>query len=56
MPAGKVVYYNQIDIGILLCFLDVCLSKQGIDFERSLYKGREGIEDEYTLNAEYRLG
>lgn len=24
MPADKVSYYNRIDIGIFMCFLDIC--------------------------------
>ena len=28
---------NQIDIGILLCFLELCLNKNNIKFDRTLY-------------------
>ena len=27
MPMNMVKYYNQIDIGIFLCFMDLCLNK-----------------------------
>ena len=32
MPKDKVIYYNQIDIGIFLCFLELCLKKNNIDY------------------------
>ena len=37
MPKDKVIYYNQIDIGIFLCFLELCLKKNNIDYNRNLY-------------------
>jgi hypothetical protein len=54
MPVEKVVFYNQIDIGVLLCFLELCLRKNKIDFEMKLYNDG-GIDKEYVLNAEYNL-
>ena len=54
MPADKVSYYNRIDIGIFLCFLDICLEKNGMRYARTLYSD-EGRNDEFTLNAEYKL-
>lgn len=54
MPADKVSYYNRIDIGIFMCFLDICLKEEGISFERALYEDR-GTDEEKTLNAEYFL-
>jgi len=32
MPKDKVICYNQIDIGIFLCFLDLCLDKHRMDY------------------------
>ena len=55
MPAGKVTYYNRIDIGIFLCFLDLCLMRHGIDFERELVFDDCEDECEQVLNAEYTL-
>lgn len=52
MPADKVSFYNRIDIGIFMCFLDLCLRSKGIGFERILYNDNGGYE-ERTLNAEY---
>ncbi len=54
MPADKVSYYNRIDIGIFMCFLDICLKKKGVSFEKALYEDR-GSDEEKTLNAEYFL-
>ena len=54
MPADKVSFYNCIDMGIFLCFMDICLAHSGIDFDRSLYPDT-GEDQEYVLNAKYRL-
>lgn len=37
MPAAAASYYNRIDIGIYLCILEICLQKNDIAFERSLF-------------------
>ena len=34
MPKDKVIYYNQIDIGIFLCFLELCLEQNNINFKK----------------------
>ncbi|MBE6984031.1 MAG: nitroreductase [Ruminococcaceae bacterium] len=52
MPAARVSFYNRIDIGIFLCFLELCLENMGYSFTRSLHVD-EGNDDELTLNAEY---
>lgn len=54
MPADKVSFYNRIDIGIFLCFLDICLEHNGINYLRTLHSD-DGVDDEYILNAEYKL-
>lgn len=54
MPAEKVSFYNRIDMGIFLCFMDICLAHSGIDFVRTLYPDT-GEDQEYVLNAKYRL-
>ena len=55
MPADKVSFYNRIDIGVFICFMDICLAHSGIDFEKKLYSD-DGAEKEFVLNTEYRLG
>lgn len=53
MPADKVTYYNRIDMGIFLLFLELCLKQEGHRFDRTLFPD-EG-DDEKTLAAVYRL-
>lgn len=55
MPKDRVIYYNQIDIGIFLCFLELCLEKEGIAYKRKLYV-EEDVEAEKNLTARYELG
>lgn len=54
MPADKVTYYNQIDMGIFLCFLDLCLEHNGIDFECTHFVDN-GSDKEKTIVATYHL-
>ena len=37
MPIDKVNYYNKIDIGIYMFFLEICLKKNKVEFEREIY-------------------
>ena len=54
MPANKVAYYNRIDIGIFLCFLELCLLENDIDFKRELFT--DTTDDcEEILTAKYAL-
>lgn len=51
MPKDKAIYYNQIDIGIFLCFLDLCLENNNIDYNKDLYiENIENYENEIKLN------
>lgn len=54
MPANQVVYYNRIDMGIFLMFLEVCLHHEKMEFERELFHDKGG-DAEKTLTAVYRL-
>lgn len=54
MPKNASVYYNQIDIGIFLCFVELCLNEEGYKFKRTLYKDN-GSFDKLELNAKYEL-
>ncbi len=54
MPADKVSFYNRIDIGIFMCFMELCMEKEGIAFERKLFTDK-GDDAELTLNAEYKI-
>ncbi len=52
MPADMVSYYNRIDMGVFLCFVDICMKKIGISYRRSLHLDC-GENVERTLFAEY---
>ena len=54
IPASKIPYYNSIDIGICLCFLEVALLQKGYEFERTLIT--DGKLDAGLVEvAEYRV-
>lgn len=54
MPKNAAVYFNQIDIGIFLAFLDLCLDNKNIKYERTVYIDNQSF-DEPVKYAEYRL-
>ncbi len=54
MPADMVAFYNRIDIGIYLFFLEVCLKQQNIEYERELFDD-ETDDKELTVSAKYIL-
>ncbi len=54
MPIDMVKYYNQIDIGIFLCFIDLCLNKNNLKYERTLYI-EENTDNEKYLTATYKI-
>ena len=54
MPVNKVTFYNQIDMGIFLLFLDLCLEQEKFTFTRTLYDDfDENNDTELTLAAVY---
>ena len=54
MPAGMVSFFNRIDIGIFICFMDICLEHSGIGFEKTLFSDN-GEDKEFVLNAKYKF-
>ena len=54
MPKNMVIYFNQIDIGIFLCFLELCLEQNKIKYSRELFV-EEDHEKELNLAAIYNL-
>ena len=54
MPKNAVIYYNQIDIGIFLCFLELCLEHNNIKYDKKVFT-EENHEQERNLIAEYML-
>ena len=55
MPADKVAHYNRIDIGIFLCFLELCLMQNDIKYERELFTDTAENDCEEVLTAKYKL-
>ena len=55
MPVAAVAYYNRIDIGIYLCFLELCLTEKEIGFSRQLFPDDAGDDVEYSKVAEYSV-
>lgn len=56
MPADKVRYYNRIDMGIFLFFVETCLEHDGYTFEGTQYYEDEPDDVEKALVAEYTIG
>lgn len=54
MPSNMVTYYNQIDIGIFLCFIELCLNKNNITYERTIYI-EKNVDNEKNLTAIYKI-
>ena len=54
MPKNKVIYYNQIDIGIFLCFLELCLEHNNISYKKEVFI-EENHESENNLTAIYHI-
>ena len=53
MPIDGVIHYNHIDIGIFMCFLELCLKHDEISFERELFI--DNTNEEMNLAAKYFL-
>jgi len=54
MPKDMVIYYNQIDIGIFLCFLELTLQNNNISYTRQLFIEQDH-NNENNLVADYTL-
>ena len=55
MPADKVAYYNRIDIGIYLLFLEVCFAHHKVEFDRELFADNAPDDCEQVLVAKYKV-
>lgn len=55
MPADKVRYYNRIDIGIFMFFVETCLEHDGYAFDSVQYYEDEPDSVEKVLVAEYTI-
>lgn len=56
MPADKVGFYNRIDIGIFLLFLETCLAHEDCAFTSVQYTENADDNIERVLVAAYTLG
>ena len=54
MPSDMVSVMNRIDMGIFICFLELCLQHESFEFSRELFVD-EGSDKEFTINARYVL-
>lgn len=54
MPRNMVNYYNQIDIGIFLCFLELCLDRNKIQYKKIIYF-ENSKNQERNLTATYKI-
>ena len=54
MPGAMVSTMNRIDIGIFMCFMELCMKHEGYEFAREIFID-EGSDDEWTVNARYIL-
>lgn len=55
MPAEKVDYYREIDIGIFLCYLEICMKHEGLVFQKELYGDSNIRSGERQLCANYKI-
>ena len=56
MPVNKVIYYNRIDIGIFMLFLDITLKHNNISYKKEILNDcQENSDAEETLVAVYKL-
>lgn len=54
MPKNMVTHYNQIDIGIFLCFLELCLNHNKLEYDRTLFI-EDNSQNEINLTALYNI-
>ena len=54
MPKDFITYYNQVDIGIFLCFLELCLNHNNIKYEREVFI-EENPDNEMNLVSIYKI-
>lgn len=54
IPEGRRPYYNSIDMGIFLCFMEIALKNKGYEFKRMVYAGQKK-DEELIVVADYRI-
>ena len=54
MPKEMMKYFNQIDMGIFLSFLELCMAHENIAFEREVFEEKDH-DAEDNLTAAYMV-
>lgn len=54
LPFDVLKYMNQIDMGIFLCILELCLDKNQLNYQRTLF-AEESVENNKLLTAVYKM-
>ncbi|MCQ4794213.1 hypothetical protein [Anaerofustis stercorihominis] len=54
IPGTNLPFYNNIDMGILLYFLELSLKHEGLDFSRNIFKESES-EDGLIKICDYKV-
>ena len=54
MPKAKVSFYNQMDIGIFLCFMELCLDHHNMKYEKNLFIESDH-DNELNKTAIYKI-
>lgn len=54
IPASKLPFYNSIDMGICLCFLEIAMIHKGVEFGRELILEKE-LDSELIEIARYNV-
>ena len=54
LPFDVLKYMNQIDMGIFLCILELCLNKKNQGFDRTLFV-EESVGNHKLLTAVYKM-
>ena len=55
IPFVTLTYYNSVDMGIFLCFLEILLSENGYKFERSISSDINKNKEELIEVANYKI-
>lgn len=51
IPASKLPYYNSIDMGICLCFLEIAMIQKGYEFDRTLIPQEDSNQELLEIAA-----
>jgi hypothetical protein len=55
MPIDKVAYYNRIDTGIFLLFIELCFKHNKVKYDRKLLTDNSDDTMEKVLVARYNI-